>query len=418
MKKFTANYTYTNPNFVIQNLVENTTQSENLSLLYVLKNILQRGFPTSLSKNLQRKFGKLHESEDFKTPFLFVSYETPKWSRTILGDNQNNYFPAKDFFERIIPQYFTNFTFVQSLMLPEAEINEIIGIYSERFINQRVDFFLPQASLIIEIDGDQHRTDAVTRANDIERDQHLHNNGFKVVRITTDELRINAFQTKIDEIINHLKRFERNLLQYSDAYEKIKTDSISEIEMQSKILPTAIIRFQILLIELLVNNYLNFEDKWRFNILVQEELGDFAKLAIEDFFIWFENLHKLKNKSDFKKPNYEIKIARNPEDISVTTQAINLDFSLFKRYTDENDHSPDTLFVRTDYFGAENYFKVSTSEPLNYKITDADKPILEFFLQNIFDKPNFRDGQYPIIENVLNRNDTIGLLPTGGGKSL
>lgn len=37
---------------------------------------------------------------------------------------------------------------------------------------------------------------------------------------------------------------------------------------------------------------------------------------------------------------------------------------------------------------------------------------------NIFDKIKFREGQFPIISNALNRRDTIGLLPTGGGKSL
>ena len=31
---------------------------------------------------------------------------------------------------------------------------------------------------------------------------------------------------------------------------------------------------------------------------------------------------------------------------------------------------------------------------------------------------SFREMQLPIIESVLNGNDTLGLLPTGGGKSL
>ena len=65
-----------------------------------------------------------------------------------------------------------------------------------------------------------------------------------------------------------------------------------------------------------------------------------------------------------------------------------------------------------------DYFRVSTTEPINYNITDEDKLVLEFFLDNIFDKPSFREGQFPIISNALNRKDTIGLLPTGGGKSL
>ena len=65
-----------------------------------------------------------------------------------------------------------------------------------------------------------------------------------------------------------------------------------------------------------------------------------------------------------------------------------------------------------------NHFVVSTSQPICYNITKQDEKTLEFFLKNIFDKPSFRDGQFPILQNALNRRDTIGLLPTGGGKSL
>ena len=61
MRKYTANYTYTNPNFVIQNLEYRKSNSKMLPLLYVLKNLLQRGFPTAMSKYLQDKIGKIHE---------------------------------------------------------------------------------------------------------------------------------------------------------------------------------------------------------------------------------------------------------------------------------------------------------------------------------------------------------------------
>ena len=53
MKKYTANYTYKNPNFVIQNLVTNQQDTDLMPVLSVAKNILQRGFPTILSKYLQ-----------------------------------------------------------------------------------------------------------------------------------------------------------------------------------------------------------------------------------------------------------------------------------------------------------------------------------------------------------------------------
>ena len=43
---------------------------------------------------------------------------------------------------------------------------------------------------------------------------------------------------------------------------------------------------------------------------------------------------------------------------------------------------------------------------------------LRYFLQNIFRKLDFRDGQLPILDRALRCRSVIGLLPTGGGKSL
>jgi ATP-dependent DNA helicase RecQ len=172
---------------------------------------------------------------------------------------------------------------------------------------------------------------------------------------------------------------------------------------------------------LLTHNYLSLNENWNFNILANEDLGNFAELAISDLLIWLDNLCQLKNKTNFEKPKFTINIINKKSDFAITTKAINLDFSLFKRYTDENKINPDVIYLRTDYFDIvkdKNYFRVSTTEPINYNITDEDKGILEFFLDNIFDKSKFREGQFPIISNALNRKDTIGLLPTGGGKSL
>jgi len=166
---------------------------------------------------------------------------------------------------------------------------------------------------------------------------------------------------------------------------------------------------------------LNLDQEWNLNIFLHEELPKFEKLSIDDLFIWIEKLWQLKNKSKLKKPNINIKITNKLNDFKPTENAINIDFSLFKRYTDENETNLDIIFVRTDYFDditEKNYFRINSTEPINYKITDEDKPVLEFFLNNIFDKPSFREGQFPIIANALNRKDTIGLLPTGGGKSL
>jgi len=426
MKKYTANYTYTNPNFVIQNLVENSIKSDLLPILYVIKNILQRGFPTSMSKYLQSKIGEIHNIDkfpNFNDRFLFATKQTPIWSNTIKGDPIRNYYPAKDFFEAIIPNEFGEYSFVQSLIIPEIEINEITGEDNRNFINQQVDFYLPQAKLVIEIDGQQHKTDEVTRVSDTTRDNYLSNFGITTIRIDTEELRNGSYKEKVKKILEYLgqQRFEKLFSHYKIACKKIEENQLSETEIKTKLLPTAIIRFQVLLIELLTHNYLSLNENWNFNILANEELGNFPELAISDLLIWLDNLYQLKNKMNFEKPKITINITSKKSDFVITTKAINLDFSLFKRYTDENKINPDVIYLRTDYFDIvkdKNYFRVSSTEPINYYITDEDKGILEFFLDNIFDKPKFREGQFPIISNALNRKDTIGLLPTGGGKSL
>ncbi|KAA5538614.1 DEAD/DEAH box helicase [Adhaeribacter rhizoryzae] len=421
MKKYTANYTYTNPNFVIQNLVTNQTNADLIPILYVTKNILQRGFPTTLSKYLQSELGEIHKLDNFEERFLFATNQTPNWNDTIKGDKDNNYYPAKYFFEKIISNEFGEYSFIQSLIIPEIQINEIIGEENKNFINQQVDFYLPQAKLVIEIDGQQHKLDEVTRVSDSIRDTFLSSKGITTVRINTVEFQNGTYILKVETILTHLKRFEKLLSYYKNACEKIERNQMSGDEIKTKLLPTAIIRFQVLLLELLTYNYLTFEEDWNFNILAHENLPDFADLAIKDLLIWINKLWQLKSKHELKKPNFNIEITNYKNQFQPISKAINIDFSLFKRYTDENKISEDVIFVRTDYFDVvkdKNYFRVSTTEPINYNVTDEDKPIIEFFLDNIFDKSNFREGQFPIISNVLNRKDTIGLLPTGGGKSL
>lgn len=243
MRKYTANYTYTNPNFVIQNLVENPVKSDLLPILYVTKNILQRGFPTTLSKYLQSQIGEIHNLDNFNDRFLFATKQPTIWHNTIKGDRERNYYPAKDFFEKIIPNEFGEYSFIQSLIIPEIEINEIVGEENKNFINQQVDFYLPQAKLVIEIDGQQHKLDEVTRVSDTIRDNYLLNHGIVTIRISTKELQNNTYNQKVETIIKHLERYEKLLNYYKIACEKVEKDQMSKEEMETKLLPTAIISF-------------------------------------------------------------------------------------------------------------------------------------------------------------------------------
>src|SRR5699024_6352458 len=119
----------------------------------VLKNILMRGKPSAMSDYLREQ----SEFADMTGSCVLIDREVPDWSHTIRGYEKENDYPAAAFFYDIIPKYLEEYRYIQQLILPEANFNEIIQEEKEKFISQRVDFYLPQAALVIEIDGAQHK---------------------------------------------------------------------------------------------------------------------------------------------------------------------------------------------------------------------------------------------------------------------
>ena len=422
MEKYTANYTYTNPNFVIQNIKGPTLINNKYYQVYcVLKNVIQRGYPTTMSIYLQKEIGKIHLDDDFNENVILIDNEVPVWLDSIEGDEENNYYPALSFFEECILEYFDEHKYIQQLIIPEAPFSQIVKDVADEFVGQRVDFYLPQAKLVIEIDGQHHKSNDIERIKDKSRDKYLSKHGIKTIRINTKDLELKntEFNKKIDEIKNRLNEY-RVILKY---YEKYYYNQILyTTEYNIKVLrATAVIRFQVTILSLLQKGILNLNDDiWRFNIL-QRDISDFAEIAIKDLFIWLTNLCKLR-KLPIDVPDIEIIYCDSEKNFIYEDDIINIDFSLLKKWTDVNKNYPEVLFVRTDYYDRENYFKVSTSDPIRYQIINdgeqSDIPALKFMLENIFGFEDFKGGQLPIIINTLACVDTIGILPTGAGKSL
>jgi len=178
MIKHTANYSHTNHNFVFQNLKENRISNEYLSAICIIKNILQRGTPTLMSDFLQQKFGKTQDEKDFEETWKLIDYEEPKWQQVIKGFEKKNQFPAKEFFESI-PNLIPEYDYIQRLIVPEVEIKSITHSENSAFYNQKVDFYLPQAFLVIEIDGIQHKQEP-QKSKDYTRASYLNANGWGV----------------------------------------------------------------------------------------------------------------------------------------------------------------------------------------------------------------------------------------------
>lgn len=451
-KAYSANYTHSNHNFMIQNLYVNTKNipirhEQYIPGICIIKNLLQRGKPTLMSKYLQSHLGPLHKDSFFTDAIALIDAETPVWEHMIRGDAANGYYPAKRFVEEILPRHFSDYTYIQPLLLPEMPINDITQVYNKEYENQQVDFYLSQAALVIEIDGSQHQ---LTQNVDGFRDNYLRKYGIEVIRISVSDMELenSRFHESVSKIKNRVDHIAANQSHrsYTDSslitlghYKKAYS---SYPDLTDKhYMATAVMRMQLLILELLENGIITFDNDWNFEI--KSEMSGYAEIAIEDLFLWFHHLYKLQ-KITFVRPAYSFRYLEK-EAFSISTDVLKIDFSIFKRYTDEYLKRPDIIFVRTHYldeyqyfkqtngnqlafvdFMAYDFFRMSTAVPVNYRFQFGDEGSdsfsLLYFLENIFlqEIPNldFNEGQLPIIANALSGNDTIGLLPTGSGKSV
>ncbi|WP_274876308.1 hypothetical protein, partial [Escherichia coli] len=122
-----------------------TASGQLFAAIQVLKNMLQRGKPTIASRKLRKAFGIELEKSGLNTSAQALVSDKPVfWNRLIRGNKHSGYYPAKRFFDELIPKYFGEYIFVKQLMLPEVQIYDMTQVYVEQFQNRQVDFYIPQ----------------------------------------------------------------------------------------------------------------------------------------------------------------------------------------------------------------------------------------------------------------------------------
>ena len=195
-----------------------------------------------------------------------------------------------------------------------------------------------------------------------------------------------------------------------------------------------IARIQKTLIEAIISGRLNVNNEdWK--ILVIEDNTHVAQLAVEDFYELYHHVIDMTDDYDLMfLPEYKLYTA---EDANAATDFdLVLDISVektsepqavvFSKYKVKNDCH---FIVRnSDRVFSERY--LYTTERISYKpctekncrgIHVANEDVaahLRYFLNLLFRKDDFRPGQLPILSRALQLKSVIGLLPTGGGKSL
>ena len=454
-KKLTANYTNTNHNFVFHNLPLYSIASEaNSELLYstlqIFKNILQRGKPTIASRGLRSAFGlELDESGLDLEALPLISRKPVSWQRLIRGNEKTANYPARIFFDQLLEKYLGDYGFVKQLTVPEVQIFDMTQVYVDQFQNRQVDFFIPQVGAIIEIDGAQHRESVEL---DQLRDEHASTLGLQVFRFSTAEVASESegFVDKMGALLNHIERIDAleqkgvlsppnslTLRKYAEEFENVDSKSAD-----TRLQLTASCRFQLLLLELIERGVFRLGEPLKLTLTNHDQI-DFVWDALEDFNEILSNLFCLQG-SERLSLDLEIEeLSELPSDRGGSTVVV--DFSLLERFDDRHQVNKDVIFVRTDYFDfyrrfpggdssaiescvLEDYdhFRLSCATPIEYALdlspNSAQRESLRFFLSNLFlpflEEVEFREGQVGIVGSALSRHSTIGLLPTGSGKSI
>lgn len=196
----------------------------------------------------------------------------------------------------------------------------------------------------------------------------------------------------------------------------------------------AIARIQKTFIEAIISERLD-TNKLEWKILIIEDNTSVAKISLEDFSETYHNLIAMtKDYDDMVLPKLSVCTKDNASyrteydaiiDISID-QLCNAKEVAFSKFKVLNDcyfivRSSEKVYEDRVLYTTEriNYkpFVEKNSQGIYHKI-EANCSKLRYFLNLIFRKEDFRPGQLPILNRALQLKSVIGLLPTGGGKSL
>ncbi len=218
-------------------------------------------------------------------------------------------------------------------------------------------------------------------------------------------------------------------------------------------IPLAVARIEKTIIEAILTGHLSLENEM-WHVLVKEGDVPCAALAFEDLAQMFNHLSAAtKDFDSLRFPDVELAIinSRNQSsplhlgnDVYKTSNRMlaEQEYDMVIDFSMEEKSKP--LDVEFSEFKAKNncYLNVRSSEriyldryiyttdrivykPLTKLNTRGTHDLIEenvthlrYFVQLLFRKQDFREGQLPIISRTLQLKSVIGLLPTGGGKSL
>lgn len=430
------------------------------SKLAVLANIISRGLPTKAPLLLENIFSDIYNISTKPDKDALVEYKSthklsvqeiyealhiidPRFNvESYNGDMLESSF-EKGFIERYLSG--TQSEYLIQVFEPQRPLSSIVDISDKKFSkDQRVDFALEipygdeRTGFILEMDGRRYHSNIFSRLNDERRDKMALQGGWDTYRI--EQLNNMDFMNNWETDAASVKYLATLKANFGKKLSSSWLDTL-----QIVLAPLAIARVERMMIEAMMAGILRTDvEKW--NIAIIERDVPCAAIAITDLKEKFEHICSLAG-SDETFPPINLCIVSTEEfmesplhlgrtvttDVPETHFDLCMDVSIFLR--DNIDALSLNVDADTVYLIRSSHYRkrertICTAENIQYPplvqkdgtgsyiiIKDREE-ILTYFLREIFRKPSFRPGQLPILSHALADKTTIGLLPTGGGKSL
>ena len=288
------------------------------------------------------------------------------------------------------------------------------------------------------MDGRRYHSNIFSRLNDERRDKMALQGGWDTYRI--EQLNNMAFMNNWETDAASIKYLATLKGNYGKKLSGSWLDAL-----QIVLAPLAIARVERMMIEAMMAGVLKTDAK-EWNITIIERDVPCAAMAITDLKEKYKQICSLAGcEESFPPINLCIisteEFKNSPLHLGYTVSTnmpethfdLCMDISILLR--DNIDALPLNVDAGTVYVIRSSHYRkrermVYTAEniqypPLvqkdgtgSYMVIKEREEILTYFLRDIFRKPSFRPGQLPILSHTLADKTTIGLLPTGGGKSL
>lgn len=296
---------------------------------------------------------------------------------------------------------------------------------------------------IFEVDGPHHKLSEY-KYYDAYRDAIAEDENFETIRFPIESIKDD--KTDFESLIGRkiYQNFKKNFNREIDRYLK---------EYTLLFVPIAVARIQKTIIELLLVQH-NLFEKEKLKIAIVERDFPCGAIAIKSLQELFLNINAvLEEKDKLHLPEIELTIFENSKWVLDKRLHLNaktanenffqsssfdliIDHSILRRsniYKEYDFQHSNSIKIRSSHYNNTLFGQsrrvycadllsykslVKKQDDGSYKSIKKYKKHINYFIQTLFRKIAFREGQLPIISRALQQKPVIGLLPTGGGKSL